>query len=66
MTEPRESMYLAVLAAIPQQHQRQDSVTDQMRDLYLAAVRLGCNDAADWIARRSPFAWVAEPGQEQR
>ena len=41
---------LTVLGAIPQQPQRQDSLADQMNDLYLVAIRLGCHDAADWIA----------------
>ena len=49
---------LAAIGAIPQQPSRQDALADQMSDLYLAAIRLGCDDAADWIARSSPFAWV--------
>lgn len=37
------------LKVIPQQPQRQDSVTDQLRDLQHVANRLGMYDAADAI-----------------
>ncbi len=37
------------LAKISQQPQRQDSATDQLRDLHAFAVRLGLYDAADLI-----------------
>lgn len=36
---------------IPQQTQRQDSLTNQLIDLRIAAVRLGLYDADDWIQR---------------
>ena len=39
---------------IPQQTQRQDSLTEQLNDLYRAAVRLGMYDAADFITGRAP------------
>lgn len=55
---------LQALAAMPQQPSRQDALADQMSDLYLAAIRLGCDDAANWIARSSPFAWV-KPGTSE-
>lgn len=32
-----------------QQPQRQDSLTDQLRDLHRVAARLGMYDAADWL-----------------
>ena len=35
---------------IPQQPQRQDSLTNQLADLRIAAVRLGLYDAADYLA----------------
>lgn len=38
-----------LLAAIPQQPQRQDSTNDQLRDLVAFANRLGLYDAADSI-----------------
>lgn len=34
---------------IPQYAQRQDSTSEQMRDLIQAANRLGLYDAADWV-----------------
>lgn len=34
---------------IPQQPQRQDSLADQLHDLHILAVRVGCYDAADWL-----------------
>lgn len=37
-----------IRSLIPQQPQRQDAFADQMRDLQVAAVRLGMYDAADW------------------
>jgi len=39
---------------IPQQEQRQDSVSDQLSDLHAIAVRCGMYDAADWLAK-----WMA-------
>jgi hypothetical protein len=42
---------LPVLAAIPQQHQRQDSTDDQLCDLAVFADRLGMYDAADCIRK---------------
>jgi hypothetical protein len=36
---------------VPSQAQRQDALADQLRDVWYAAVRLGCYDAADWIMR---------------
>jgi hypothetical protein len=33
------------------QPQRQDSLTDQMRDIHYYATKAGCYDAADWIKR---------------
>lgn len=38
-----------VLATIPQQPQRQDGTTDQLRDLRAFANRLGLYDAADFL-----------------
>ena len=38
-----------VRQAIPQQIQRQDSLTDQVRDLHRIAARLGMYDAADFL-----------------
>lgn len=35
--------------------QRQDSLTDQMIDLYLIAVRLGFYDASDYIKKEFMF-----------
>ena len=34
---------------IKQQPQRQDSLREQLKTLHVAATRLGCYDAADWI-----------------
>ena len=34
---------------IPQQPQRQDALNDQLKDLYVAAIRFGMYDAADWM-----------------
>lgn len=34
---------------IPQQPQRQDSLLDQLQDLRVAARRLGCYDADDYL-----------------
>jgi hypothetical protein len=36
---------------IPQLPQRQDSTTDQLRDLIAVANRLGMYDAAEWIEK---------------
>jgi hypothetical protein len=38
-----------LLAALPQQPQRQDATNDQLRDLAVFANRLGLYDAADLI-----------------
>ena len=38
-----------VLSIIPSQPQRQDSLTDQLEDLYVVATRLGMYDAADVV-----------------
>ena len=38
-----------VLAALPQQPQRQDSTNDQLRDLITVANRTGMYDAADCL-----------------
>lgn len=38
-----------------QQPQRQDSVTDQLNDLFIVASRFGMYDAADWLWK----AWNA-------
>ena len=40
-----------ILQALPSQPQRQDSLLDQLRDLYDVANRLGMYDAADLIRR---------------
>lgn len=40
-----------------QKQQRQDSITDQMRDLHRLAVENGMYDAADWLTRT--FARIA-------
>ena len=39
-----------VINAIPKQAQRQYSTTEQLNLLYLAAVRLGLYDAADYLS----------------
>jgi len=31
--------------------QRQDSLTEQMKDLHTVAIKLGCYDAADYLKR---------------
>jgi hypothetical protein len=50
-----EDALLKVIAAIPQQNQRQYGTDDQLRVLAVAANRLGLYDAADsigkWLAR---------------
>lgn len=40
-----------VLVNMPKLNQRQDSVTDQLRDLYAFANKLGMYDAADFIMK---------------
>ncbi len=46
---PMPTHLQAVLAAIPQQPQRQDSTNDQLRDLRDFANKLGLYDAADLL-----------------
>lgn len=41
----------AHLPEVPQFPQRQDSLTDQLQDLYAVACRLGMYDAADYLRR---------------
>jgi hypothetical protein len=38
-----------LLSGLPQLHQRQDGLLDQIRDLIPVANRLGMYDAADWL-----------------
>lgn len=40
--------------------QRQDSLTEQMRDLLRFGDELGCRDAVDWIRRRWDNATTTE------
>lgn len=47
--ERNEYYYGDLLAHIPQEPQRQDSTTDQLRDLIQVAQKLGMHDAADYI-----------------
>jgi hypothetical protein len=42
---------LAVLKLLPKLQPRQDSTTDQLRDLYLVANQLGMYDAADVLKK---------------
>ena len=46
---PRPRPGPAIQPRIPQHGQRQDSLENQLRDLYALANRIGCYDAADWI-----------------
>lgn len=39
---------------IEQRPQRQDAVTDQLKDLHIVAARLGMHDAADWLWKHAP------------
>lgn len=39
--------------AIKQQPQRQDSLVAQLETVVVAANRLGCYDAADWIRKQA-------------
>lgn len=43
--------FLDAINSLTQQPQRQDALTDQLQDLYTAAVRLGMYDAADFLRR---------------
>ena len=40
---------------IRQREQRQDSLTEQLKTVHIAAARLGCYDAADWLWRQAPL-----------
>lgn len=40
---------IASVLRIQQQAPRQDSLIDQLEDLYVLAARVGCYDAADWL-----------------
>jgi hypothetical protein len=42
-----------MLRLLPEQNQRQDSLTDQLKDLIVVANRLGMYDAADFIAQKT-------------
>lgn len=50
----------AELAKITKQPQRQDGTNDQLRDLHEFAVRLGLQDAADYI-KQKPLATLELP-----
>lgn len=52
----------AVLAAIPQQPQRQDGTNDQLRELRAFAVRLGLYDADDFLRAVLERGDAAEAG----
>ena len=39
------------LEDIPKKPQRQDSLTDQLRDVVMAANQMGCYDAADFLQK---------------
>jgi len=43
----------ACMCNVRQMPQRQDSVSEQLLDVYAVAVRLGCYDAADWLIRHA-------------
>jgi hypothetical protein len=51
MSEDQTNRSRVAIEQIAQQPQRQDSLNDQLIDLHRVAVKLGCYDAADWIAR---------------
>lgn len=42
----------AAIDQLAQLPQRQDALEDQVRDVIVAANKLGCYDAADWIRTR--------------
>jgi uncharacterized protein (UPF0335 family) len=44
----------AAIDQIEQVPQRQDSLADQIRDVIVAASKLGCYDAADWVRAQLP------------
>jgi len=46
---PKQESLKEVLHQLPQKHQRQDSLNDQLFDLRFVANRLGMYDAADYI-----------------
>lgn len=49
--------------------QRQDSLYDQLQDVYKAAVEIGCYDAADYIRRHVDHirdAWLKEKAEPTR
>lgn len=49
MSPAMSNPHHAVIVTIPQQGQRQDALSDQLRDLIVAAHRLGMYDAADLL-----------------
>lgn len=54
-----------VLRAIPQMTQRQDSETDQLRDLVAVANRLGMYDAADYLKAKVLIDGCAKPAKPE-
>lgn len=52
-----------VLRAIPQMTQRQDSETDQLRDLVVVANWLGMYDAADYLKVKALMDGCAKPAK---
>lgn len=42
---------------IPEMTQRQDSVTDQVKDLLMVATKLGMYDARDWVQQAFFARW---------
>lgn len=49
-----------MLAKVPEMAQRQDSVTEQVKDLLAVATKMGMYDARDWLREAFFARWETE------